>query len=534
MFQSKYIKSEPPTQPTAEPTVEPSVEPTVESSISSNNPSNITSKVETSNTPIIEKEPLKKNYSYRTDKRGFPKPKCGLNQYVPEKLLAVSNNLASKLEETWDEGIDKLEKGELFTEWNAPNQRAGKEQLDPKTGKPLKCNGILNLIDKDCFDKKSVKVVDASRDAATNITNAAIHFALTTGAVGLNRVLDIFSTAMLGLKDGITMENKEEVLNKLEEKLVLMQYLANDEKSKNLIKKMFASLAIMVMDGSEAAREPLLKTFNDTVTSTVEGVNVAMRQASKFAKNAVKIIPGIGDAYIILDSALAIGIAVSGVGKVLAKNAKTVTEQGDTALTRIKEKLNPKLKKLEDNIDEINAIKEKINNIDINAFLKQAESKIGNTIKDAGDIASNAILTSAADNNIVKSVANISSGLTNSVNNAKNIVNNAKNIKNNARVAANNAVNNAVNNATNAATNAVENVTNKATNALENAANNAVNNVTNATTNISNKAQATKDNIKNTKKGFFGRSPKRGGTKKLKSSFKKTGSTKSKKVRFQL
>lgn len=518
MFQSKYIKSEPPTQPTAESTVEPSVERTVESSISSNNPSNITSKVETSNTPIIEKEPLKKNYSYRTDKRGFPKPKCGLNQYVPEKLLAVSNNLASKLEQTWDEGIDKLEKGELFTKWNEPSQTAGKEQLDPKTGKPLKCNGILNLIDKDCFDKKSVKVVDASRDAVTNITNAAIHFALTTGAVGLNRVLDIVSTAMLGLKDGLTMENKDEVLNKLEEKLVLMQYLANDEKSKKLIKKMFASLAIMVMDGSEAAREPLLKTFNDTVTSTVEGLNVAMRQASKFAKNAVKIIPGIGDAYIILDSALAIGIAVSGVGKVLAKNAKTVTEQGDNALTRIKEKLNPKLKKLEDNVDEINAIKEKINNIDINAFLKQAESKIGNTIKNAGDIASNAILTSAADNNIVNSVANISSGLTNSVNNATNI-------KNNARAA--------VNNATSAATNTVENVTNNATNAVTNVANNA----TTAATNVTNTAQATKDNIKNTKKGLFnrfGRSPKKGGTKKLKSSFKKTGSTKSKKVRFQL
>jgi methyl-accepting chemotaxis protein len=496
MFQSKYIKSEPPRQPTAEPIVQPSVEPIVEPSISSNNSSNITTKVETSNTSIIEKEPLKKNYSYRTDKRGFPKPKCGLNQYIPEKLLSVSNNLTSKLEKTWDEGIDKLEKGELFTKWNAPNQTAGQEQLDPKTGKPLKCNGIFNLIDKDCFDKKSVKVVDASRDAATNITNAAIHFALTTGAVGLNRVLDIVSTAMLGLKDGISMENKEEVLNKLEEKLVLMQYLANDEKSKKLIKKMFASLAIMVMDGSEAAREPLLKTFNDTVTSTVDGLNVAMRQASKFAKNAVKIIPGIGDAYIILDSALAIGIAVSGVGKVLAKNARTVTEQGDSALNRIKQKLNPKLKILEDNVDEINAIKEKINTIDINAFLKQAESKIGNTIKDAGDIASNAILTSAADNNIVKSVANISSGLTNSVNNATNVANNA----------------------TNAATN-------------------VANNATNAATNVANTAQVTKDNIKNTKKGLFnrfGRSPKKGGTQKLKSSLKKTGLTKSKKVRFQL
>ena len=130
-------------------------------------------------------------------------------------------------------------------------------------------NTLEKLADLENNDLPPLKIIDASRDATTNITNAAIHFAITTGAVGLNKVLDIVSFTILGLEN-LNIENKEEILKQLEEKVILLQYLANDEKSKVLVKKLFGSLALMIMEGSEVAKEPLLRAFLNISKTTVK------------------------------------------------------------------------------------------------------------------------------------------------------------------------------------------------------------------------------------------------------------------------
>jgi len=268
-----------------------------------------------------------------------------------------------------------------------------KSYITNKNGfpEPKKCNGLASLIDGKCLETENpLKIIDATHNATTNVTNAALHFAITTGAVGLNKVLDIVSFAILGL-DNMNMENKEEIMKKLEEKTVLLQYLANDKKSKALVNKLFSSLAVLIMDGTEVAKEPLIRAMNNITTTTVSGINNVMKNGSKFIKNAIKIIPGIGDAYIILDNALAIGIAGSRIGATMAKNADEITSTGNEILGRLKNELGPNIQELENNMDELNKIREDLTNIDMTKIVQNIESKVGKSIENTGKIAANTI-----------------------------------------------------------------------------------------------------------------------------------------------
>ena len=307
--------------------------------------------------------------------------------------VRVPSNPISRKSLTTPGSISNLAKNTISSVVNNNNPMKPKSYITNKNGfpEPKKCNGLASLIDGKCLETENpLKIIDATHNATTNVTNAALHFAITTGAVGLNKVLDIVSFAILGL-DNMNMENKEEIMKKLEEKTVLLQYLANDKKSKALVNKLFSSLAVLIMDGTEVAKEPLIRAMNNITTTTVSGINNVMKNGSKFIKNAIKIIPGIGDAYIILDNALAIGIAGSRIGATMAKNADEITSTGNEILGRLKNELGPNIQELENNMDELNKIREDLTNIDMTKIVQNIESKVGKSIENTGKIAANTI-----------------------------------------------------------------------------------------------------------------------------------------------
>ena len=305
---------------------------------------------------------------------------------VNDQIASAKNNMTSAVS-----GVNNLMKNpvNLYNNFSSNNNTRIPGRKDSRGFPKPKCNGASSLFDGNCFEtEEPIRIVDAARDATTNVTNAAIHFAVTTGAVGLNKVLDVLSFALIGL-DNLNMDNKEDILQRLEEKMILFQYLANDEKSKAIIKKLFGSLAIVIMEGSEVARVPLLRAFNNISNTTVSGINNVMQNGSKFLKNAVKIIPGIGDAYIILDNALAIGISGTRAAATMAKNADVAADTADKIIKRMRSKIEPRVDEFDESFDEINRIRNNLDNLDVNSALKNAENQfqngIGKSIKDAGD-----------------------------------------------------------------------------------------------------------------------------------------------------
>jgi hypothetical protein len=286
----------------------------------------------------------------------------------------------------------------------------GSETLNRNITENMDSDTMEKLSNLENNDLPPLKIIDASRDATTNITNAAIHFAVTTGAVGLNKVLDIVSFTILGLEN-LNIENKEEILQQLEEKVILLQYLANDEKSKILVKKLFGSLALIIMEGSEVAKEPLLRAFLNISKTTVKGVNSIMKSGTKFIKNAIKIIPIIGDAYIILDNVFTVGAAGSRAGVVLAKNAETLSYTADDVIKRVRSKIEPPVEDYEKSMEEINRIRNNLESIDIKSVLQNAESNMAHKIKKSGDTTSRAIYNVTPKLNTMKGGKKLKSSL---------------------------------------------------------------------------------------------------------------------------
>ena len=238
------------------------------------------------------------------------------------------------------------------------------------------CSGLASLFDNSCMENEDpLTIIDASNNAFVNITNAAIHFAVTTGAVGLNKVLDVLSFTILGI-DNLSIDNKDAIMEQLEEKMVLFQYLANDEQSRMMVKKLFGSLAVIIMEGTEEAKVPLMRAFHNLTSSTVQGMNSLMQSGSEFVKNAIKIIPGIGDAYIILDNAFQVGIAGTHASAVLAKNADTMVSTADEITRRIRAKVEPPLEAYESSMDELNSIRNNLDQLDLASALQNAETQI--------------------------------------------------------------------------------------------------------------------------------------------------------------
>jgi len=268
-----------------------------------------------------------------------------------------------------------------------PNQQRTDEKGFPKS----KCSGILSLISGDCLaDGDKVSVIDATKDATSNIGNAIIHFGITTGAVGVNKILDVLSLTLLGLDD-LSMNNREEIIKKLEEKMLVLQHLATDEKSKAVLRKLFASLATIVMEGMEEARVPLIRSIESLNSVTVNGLNSLMRSGSKFLKNAIKILPVVGDAYIILDNALVVAAAGTKAGSVVARNAENVVSTADNIVRRVQNRVEPSVGEFNKNVEELNQIRNDIENLSVSGVAENVESSIGKSIKNMGNSAANVI-----------------------------------------------------------------------------------------------------------------------------------------------
>jgi hypothetical protein len=254
-----------------------------------------------------------------------------------------------------------------------------------------KCSGIASLLSGECFvEGEKMTIMDATKEAGSDITNAIVHFGITTGAVGVNKVLDVLALALLGL-DSVSINNKEDVIKKMEEKMLLLQHLATDEKSKRVIRKLFASLATIIMEGAEEARDPLIKSINSLNTVTVNGLNSVMRNASKFLKNAIKILPVVGDAYIILDNALVLAAAGTRIGSVAAKNAENMVSTADTIVHRVQNRVGPTVQEFGNNMEDLNKIRNDMNNASLSDVAENVETSVGKSIKSTGNSAANFI-----------------------------------------------------------------------------------------------------------------------------------------------
>ena len=270
------------------------------------------------------------------------------------------------------------QQSQLETE-ESSNKKSKKSNTDAN-GFPLpKCRNMLDLLTGKCLatSSKPVKVIDATSEISENIMNAILHFAATTGAVGVNKILDLLFFTVFGI-DNINNANKESVFKQLEAKTKFIQELTSDPDAQDLIKKLSASLGLIILEGTEAAREPLLKAFNNIIKSSFEGLYNITKEGAKFTKNTIRLMPGVGDAFIILENALSIGKGVTNVAGSVVKNVETTATTGQQIAENVAQGISKVTNnsELPDTIEKLKSLQQKI------------QSKIGSAIQKSGNVVS--------------------------------------------------------------------------------------------------------------------------------------------------
>lgn len=265
-----------------------------------------------------------------------------------------------------------------------PEDTKKSDEEEPKdaNGFPLsKCQSTVDLLSGKCFStSKPVKIVDASSEIGENISNAVLHFAATTGAVGVNKILDLLFFTILGV-DNINKANKETVFKQLEQKTSFIQEMSADPEAKRLVKKLSASLALIILEGTEAAREPLLRAFNGLIKSSFEGLYNVTSEGAKFASNTIKLTPGVGDAFIILENALSVGKGASNLANTAVSNAVMAASTSK----KITENISDSVSKVSENTEFGETLK------DLKKVKEKLESKLGQTVADVGNTVSSGI-----------------------------------------------------------------------------------------------------------------------------------------------
>ena len=265
---------------------------------------------------------------------------------------------------------------------NTEKPEENNEEKKDENGFPLsKCQSTIDLLSGKCFTtSKPVKVIDATSEVTENISNAVLHFAATTGAVGVNRIMDLLFFTILGV-DNVNKANKETVFKQLEQKTNFIQELSTDPEAKRLVKKLSASLALIILEGTEATREPLLRAFNGLIRSSFEGLYSITNEGAKFAKNTIKLTPGLGDAFIILENALSVGKGASKIASTVVGN----TALAATTAKQVTENISNNISKATSNTE----LGDTIN--DLKKLQQKIQSKIGETIANTGNSVSTGI-----------------------------------------------------------------------------------------------------------------------------------------------
>lgn len=247
-----------------------------------------------------------------------------------------------------------------------------------------KCKGLIDPLGN-CVEgsdpEQQITIIDGSLSAYENIKNALEYYGKTVGAVGVNKVLDILSVTLLGI-DSKNLD-KDKIIEAAEKKIKVLQALKDDPETRKILSELASTIIEIIAGTSVDAGVPIQRALSDLAIVAFESMEEATDSAVEFVENSIKLLPGIGDAYIILQNT---GSSVLG----LSNAAKTSVDIGNIwldATDRIGKNLvkrldltNEQMTKLFDNINAIKDLEKRIEG-DLGNKIQKSGSFLGDTIR---------------------------------------------------------------------------------------------------------------------------------------------------------
>ena len=215
---------------------------------------------------------------------------------------------------------------------------------------------------------------EAGTGALKKITNSVYNLASYKSAEAAVHVIDSLSMLSMGIQE-IDKVEREELIRRLREKGIVLREVTNDPEVQEIVRETSNSVAKMIEIFVESTREPLTRVAKKTFDQLKGSVLNSLDEMADFGKNIVKIIPGVGDAYIIIDNVLSTAKVATNVARDNAMIIQNILDTGKDLQERLTIPLQSETLNITDQINKF----------------KEAQARISKKIEDAGDTISNQI-----------------------------------------------------------------------------------------------------------------------------------------------
>lgn len=215
---------------------------------------------------------------------------------------------------------------------------------------------------------------EAGTGALKKITDSVYNLASYKSAQAAVHVIDSLSMLSMGIQE-IDKVEREELIRRLREKGIVLREVTNDPEVQEIVRETSNSVAKMIEIFVESTREPLTRMAKKTFEHLQGSVLNSLDEMADFGKNIVKIIPGIGDAYIIIDNVLSVGKVGTNLAKDNAVMIQNIAETGKEIQERLVAPMNNEVLNITDQMKKF----------------KETQARISKKIEDAGDTISNQI-----------------------------------------------------------------------------------------------------------------------------------------------
>jgi hypothetical protein len=185
----------------------------------------------------------------------------------------------------------------------------------------------------DVYDKEDVSdsdddnvtfenIASVTRKAGEKVYDSGSNLLVTQFTFMLDKTIDLVTYFSLGYRS-LNSVDKEEIISNLKGKRDMLMKIAYDPVGQKLVKDMSFALATIMSEIIDAAGPPLSiaqQKLADNIGSGVDKVSARIMQS---LRNMIRILPGAGDAFIIMENVFKIGQIATEMGKTAAKTSQT-------------------------------------------------------------------------------------------------------------------------------------------------------------------------------------------------------------------
>ena len=242
--------------------------------------------------------------------------------------------------------------------------------------------------------KKSIR--EATETSFKKIKNSAYNLIAYKTAKLANTMLDSLSLMTLGIQE-IDENARDKIVKELRYKSFILRELAKDPEIQEITKDTALSVGELAKIFISEAQGPFKEVLAEAITNIQDIALDTLSEGANFGKNIVKIIPVLGDAYIIVDNVLS-------VAKASSNAAKLGMETSDRILTTVRDVTEKTTAAASVHLDKFNDNSARATNVAnrIRANLKNIQqmdprNQIAKTILDTGDKISESIDSQVLD-----------------------------------------------------------------------------------------------------------------------------------------